>query len=849
MAKILDLSQTERPTPRLVSSNTPGPGPGPSDAGARGLQQASRDIAAGAEEIYRAQKIEEDRINTLRAEDAFTRVLEKKHDLTFGENGFVNLRGGDAVNKPLLPEYTKRLEAVERDISAGLANDEQRMRFKQRVNVARVQFQEDILRHTARERIEYGKQVYTGIVDTAQREATARWDSPNDIAGELVRIADAVAERADSEGWAPEFAKAELLKEQSKVHTAVVQQAIATGNYKYAEEWFKANNKKGQIDLATAKVLEVAVRDGTQKELSNHYNALYLVGEDSYRTLESLRKTVLGDGALDEARKNILVGRIQNRQFVLERRLEVAEAKRLNTVGRQLTALNDSTLAGFEPTLDQFAPVMAAARGTELETDVQQAIALANSTRAFRNAPPVVQERLLAEAEAGVRTEPTKFDRRVVGAWRSIYDNQRRQAVANPVAFAVQQGIVPPPQPLDLSNPREAGSALAERFSIARGVAARYQTPFKPLTDAETEVVSSVLAAATIEQKRNYFGQLAEAAGGDLGGYMGIMAQLAPDQPVVAIAGSAAARGRAQAADLMLRGQSILQPSKKADGKPDGGGLYPLPPETDLRMRFDGYVREAFSGKPEARNAHYQAAKAIYAALSVDAGDRDSKVLDADRWEQAITQAIGPIEKYQGRRIVMPHGYTYDLFRDGLRQRLENVVSSGRLDASWTLPRLLELPLENVGDGRYVLKAGDGVVVGLPAHNKPILKNPDGSISTERTITVEAGGKHFVLPTIVNGKQVSEDEAVRQWQSGSHQAVGSFGTAAEANAFAQKRSAALGEALRPQPIILDFNTSLPFRSSGERAGITAAREEPSAAELAAAARPVTGRAQPRPDRK
>lgn len=716
MAKIIDYSQTARPAPRLVSGGTPSPGAGPSDAAARGLQQLGRDIQVGSEEIFRAQKIEEDRIDTLRAEEAFTQALEKKHELTFGEKGFVNLRGADAVNKPLFNEYGKRLESVERDLTAGLVNDNQRTRFKQRMNVARVQFQEDILRHLAKERMVYGKQVYDGIVDTAQREAVARWDSPNDIAGELVRIGDAVAERADAEGWAPEFAKAELLKEQAKVHTAVVQQALATGNYRYAEEWFKKNS--GSIDLATAKVLEAAVANGTQKELTAHYNALYLAGEDSHRTLEGLRKTVLEDGTLDETRRNILVGRIQNRQFVLERRLEVAEEKRLRTVGRQLTALNDSTLAGFEPTPDQFAPVMAAARGTELEADVQQAIALANSTRAFRNAPPVTQERVLAEAEAGVRTDPNKFDRRVVGAWRSIHDNQRRAAVANPVDFAVSQGIVKPPEPIDFSKPQEMGPALEERFAIARGVAARYQTPFKPLNEAEVNLLNNVLGGATIDQKRNYFGQLAQASGGDLQGYMGVMAQIAPDQPVVAIAGSAAARGRSAEADLMLRGQSILQPSKKSDGKPDGAGLYPLPPETDLRRNFDNHVREAFSGKPEARNAHYQAAKAIYAALSVDAGDRDSKVLNQDRWEQAITMAIGPIEKYQGRRIVMPHGYEYSQFRDGLRQRIDNLVGSGRMDPSWTAPRLRDLPLENVGDGRYVLRAGDGVVV--DKESKPI---------------------------------------------------------------------------------------------------------------------------------
>jgi hypothetical protein len=44
-----------------------------------------------------------------------------------------------------------------------------------------------------------------------------------------------------------------------------------------------------------------------------------------------------------------------------------------------------------------------------------------------------------------------------------------------------------------------------------------------------------------------------------------------------------------------------------------------------------------------------------------------------------------------------------------------------------------------------------------PIGGKPILRNPDGSVSTERTITIESDGKHYVIPTIINGKAVTPD--------------------------------------------------------------------------------------------
>jgi len=711
MAKLTDPLAAERPTPRQAGSIARMQPVSPSGAEGQGLQIMGQQLEAGAERLFKQQQIEEERVNTLRAEEAYTSLRERQLDLSMGEkNGFTHLRGAAAVNRPVLPEWTKRFEDAESEIAGTLSNDTQKLKFKARAQVGRLQFQEDILRHLGREGDNYAKQVFDGVIDTEQRSAVARWDSPNDIGASLDRIKNAVEERAERYNWDANYKQAVLMQEQGKVHAAVVQQAVATGNYRYGQAWYEKH--KDTIDLPTANLLGRAVADGTQKELANGYKAQYLANESSFKGLETLRKSVIDDTTLDDARRNQLVGMIQNRQMVLERRAEVAENKRLNTVQRGLTSLNSSTLAGFEPNPEQFAPLLAAAKGTELEGSVKQAMSLANATRSFRNMPPVQQERMLTEAEAGVRTEPNKFDRTVVSAWRQIYDAQRRQVQDNPITFAVRQGIVAPPQPLDLSNPGQAAEALHERFGIARAMERGYQAPFKPLTQEEVNLLKTTLNGATVEQKRNYFGALASASGADTPGYMGIMAQLAPDDPVTAIAGSITARGRTAEADLILRGQAILRPGTKSDGKPDSSGLLPMPPEGDLRLKFDSYIRDAFAGKAESRNAHYQAAKAAYAALSMDAGDRDTKQLNSGRWEKAIETAIGKVAKGpQGRRVILPAGYDDDQFRDDLRVRIDDAARSGRLDPAWTPARLRELPVQNMGDGRYILRVGDGVVM------------------------------------------------------------------------------------------------------------------------------------------
>ena len=92
---------------------------------------------------------------------------------------------------------------------------------------------------------------------------------------------------------------------------------------------------------------------------------------------------------------------------------------------------------------------------------------------------------------------------------------------------------------------------------------------------------------------------------------------------------------------------------------------------------------------------------------------------------------------------------------------------------------------------------------GKTSEGRPIVQNPDGSISTERTITVTDprlnGGKPTNIPSMFGGKQVSEQEAInRIVQAGGKdpetgQALQGFNTIREAVTSAQQRSADLGK--------------------------------------------------------
>ncbi len=77
--------------------------------------------------------------------------------------------------------------------------------------------------------------------------------------------------------------------------------------------------------------------------------------------------------------------------------------------------------------------------------------------------------------------------------------------------------------------------------------------------------------------------------------------------------------------------------------------------------------------------------------------------------------------------------------------------------------------------------------------SRPIVNNQDGSFSTERTITVEADGKHYLLPTIIEGTQVSPREATDAWAAGKNPHVGVYDTPQDAESAAVARSQRIGE--------------------------------------------------------
>ncbi len=453
---------------------------------------------------------------------------------------------------------------------------------------------------------------------------------------------------------------------------------------------------------------------------------------------------------LDADKRNVLLRAVHADQDRLIARAEAAEHRRGSRAAIVLNEIDRQIATGVPAKAEQWTAWASQVKGSEFEQDFRDRVADETAVQEVLRRPVAEQLKFVQDREAKLTAEG--------GSVRDVANLSRMKAAVQKNVTLLQTAPLlfnanrsgENPDPIDFSTAGDpAGNAaisekLRQRTIAIGGMRAQYgaQVPLRPLLPQEAQQLGSALEAASPKQAADMFVTL-RAATGDDKTFRGMMAQIAPDSPVRAVAGILASKQRGltlernwfsddlvanarDAAATILAGDAILNKSKaakKTDGKADAG-LF-MPGDTELQAKFADAVGDAFTDRPGAADVAWQAVRAYYAGKAAQTGRiaQSPQDVDGKLVREAVKATLGNSVDYNGRGTVFaPWGMSEDQFDDAVGTQLaaeakrRGVMTKPARNAP-ARPLSLEeqfgeLGLRQKSDGTYIVTSGRGVLTG-----------------------------------------------------------------------------------------------------------------------------------------
>jgi hypothetical protein len=233
--------------PQVATQALPGPNvttAAPAGAfGATGARQAG-ELAQGLGRIAAGMQRAQDDANQSRVDDALNQLRETELDLTYGKDeGYTYLKGVQALQrpdgKPLSDEYLEKIKTRANDIESSLSNDKQKAAFRVRSNERLTQFRGNLMNYEGQENRNYEVSVAQGTIASAQREVAAFYNDPNRINEAIGSIQAAAVKDGRLRGLSAEQIDVNSRMLVSRAHLGAIEQAMATSNPLYAEQYLR----------------------------------------------------------------------------------------------------------------------------------------------------------------------------------------------------------------------------------------------------------------------------------------------------------------------------------------------------------------------------------------------------------------------------------------------------------------------------------------------------------------------------------------------------------------------------------------------------------------------------------
>lgn len=473
----------------------------------------------------------------------------------------------------------------------------------------------------------------------------------------------------------------------------------------------------------TADKIAADVQNFKERTTFNYVAGQINAATNDPRALDGLQKTLADTtklDVLDPDKRRILLNQVEGRQETLRMRAEREQEKRLNQLGREMDSISRLSLQGIQPTPDRLAALQAGVRGTPYAAEFKSYLDGLNDQRQFAQLPP---DKMRAKIEADIATVAknggNEADRMRIQRRTQAYELASQQLTQDPLAYNARTTGSPIP-PIDMAKPDTIPAALQERASILLPLNQSHGANVGLLRPDEALQARQMLRSMPAERRAGFLNMIYGSVGsGPV--YNATLAQLAPDSPVTAMAGQLLSKGDVKqshwlssdtsivakdVATRMLRGEDLLNPpstAKAEDGKTRG---FQIGKEQDFAMQFNNAAGKAFPGaeSQRIRDTYYQAAKAVYADLSVDAGDR-SGIVDGSRVKKAFEMVTGGgVVKFGDSAVIPPFGMTGDALKSRVYQQFSAAVDAGQTNVPATYIR--NASLYQIGDGRFLVQQG-----------------------------------------------------------------------------------------------------------------------------------------------
>jgi hypothetical protein len=404
-----------------------------------------------------------------------------------------------------------------------------------------------------------------------------------------------------------------------------------------------------------------------------------IVNHDNMAGLQQLQKDLTSgfyaqgkEPLLDTNKRNAVMAQVTNRIDTIQMRL-MHEADKRDADGlRAINEMERQDATGVPAPPEQLANWAQRTQGTSSAADFAEALKQSQETQDLLRLPPAQQlsaiqaEQARQDQQGATVREQQNLARKGNAVVRNITQMQN-----DPLTWGKNRlGLdVPPLDFSQLMAPNGASLIQGQLSQRALDIATirKQQGPgvqMRPLLPQEAGQLGAAIASASPDQAAATFAAIQHVSGSpDV--YMGIMAQIAPDHPVLALAGRRALQDP-QVATYMVQGEALLNPSKAAkaaDGKPDLK-LY-VPDDKAFQQAFTAAVGSSYRGHQGAAETDFQAVKAYYTGRAVHDGTLlgQSTVPDDKLLQESIDKVTGTVVNYNGQgEVQAPWGMDKSTF-------------------------------------------------------------------------------------------------------------------------------------------------------------------------------------------